>query len=83
LTPEKYAAAVKGLQAEPAGGDLTSFTVNGNVGEIQTSQVDLAFTYNGANTLAVTVKAKHGLAKWASESTIQSHLVDMLQKVGA
>jgi len=82
LTPEKFAAALKGLEAAPKGGDLKSVEISGPNGIIETSQVKLGFSYSAAKQeLAVVILAKHGLAKFASESTIQAHLVDMLNQV--
>jgi hypothetical protein len=82
LTPEKYAAAVKGLEAAPKGGDLKSFETSGPNGEIHTSQVDLGFSYDSEKQiLGLVVLSKHGLARFASDATIQAHVVDLLNKV--
>jgi hypothetical protein len=82
LTPEKYAAALKGLEAAPKGGDLKSFETSGPNGEIHTSQVDLGFAYSAEKQeLAVTILSRHGLAKFASDSTIQKHVEDLLNEV--
>lgn len=84
LYPEQYQAAITHLlQAKPP--DVYMFqlpTVN-NPGQIVNSQVTLSFTYNGSNALSVNILQKHGLARFASESTIQAHLVDLLTKLGA
>jgi len=82
LTPEKFAAALKGLEAAPKGGDLKSFETSGPNGVIKTSQVDLGFSYSDEKQeLDVVILAKHGIAKFASEFTIQAHLVDLLNHV--
>jgi len=83
LTPDKFASALKGLEAAPKGGDLKSFETSGPNGEIHTSQVDLGFSYDAEKQiLGLVVLSKHGLAKFASDSTIQAHVVDLLNKVG-
>ncbi|MGH2505894.1 MAG: hypothetical protein ACRDHZ_00505 [Ktedonobacteraceae bacterium] len=81
LSPEQYQAALNGLM-QYKGGDLTSFLVpvNGQPGQIVTPQVTLDFTYT-PNVLDLTIVEKHGIAKFASESTIKSHLQDMLTRV--
>lgn len=84
LTPEKYAAALKGLEAAPKGGDLKSFETSGPNGILKTSQVDLGFAYSPAQGgVQVAILSKHGLARFASEDTIKAHLIDMLDKVSA
>lgn len=78
LTPEQYQAAVKGLLGY-RGSELISFSVEGNSGTIQTSQIDANFTFNGTNALDVEIISKHGFwVKRASDATIQSHLTDFI-----
>lgn len=84
LSPEQYQSAISHLlQAKPPDVDVFVAPTGTTPGEIQNSQVTLAFTYNGSNALSVNILQKHGLARFASESTIQAHLVDLLNKLGA
>lgn len=81
LSPDKFAAALKGLETAPKGGDLKSFETSGPNGEIHTSQVDLGFSYSAEKQqLAIVILSKRGLARFASESTIQAHIVDLLNE---
>ena len=82
LSPDQYQKAVNALlQAQPP--DVESFTAPSGTapGQIVNSQVTLSFTYNGSNALSVNILKKSGLARFASESTIQGHLVDLLNKL--
>jgi len=82
LSPDQYQAALIHLMAAKHP-DVDSLTLpeGGNPGKLVNSQISLSFAYNGSNSLDVTILAKHGLARFASESTIQAHLVDLLGKV--
>ena len=52
-----------------------------NDGTFKTSQVGLSYHFDPTGTLQLTVTEKHGLAKFASDATIQSHLEDLLTTV--
>lgn len=84
LTPDQYKAAIAHIIQVPQSNDLDSYrlpTADDPVGQLVTPQASLEFTYNGVDTLSVDVFAKRGLAKFASEGTIKSHLIDLLGKV--
>jgi hypothetical protein len=82
ITAEKFAAAVAALKVAPQA-QVKSFSWNGSVGQLDTDQVDLNFRYDGHGTLDVQVEGKHGLARFAPESTIQEHIEAMLNGSGA
>lgn len=80
LTPDKYLACLNKL-AQAKAPDVESFTMPTATepGQLVNSSVSLSFEYDQHN-LNVTVVSKHGLAKFASDSTIKSHLIDLLDK---
>lgn len=83
LSPEQYQQALAHIMAVPQSNDLLSYELPtaDHPGQLVTSQISLEFTYNGSNALSVNILEKRGLARFASESTIQSHLVDLLGKL--
>lgn len=83
LTPEQYQAALKHLlDAKSPDVDVFGMPSDTAPGLIENKQVSLNFTYDWlAQALTVTILAKHGLARFASDDTIKAHLVDLLGKV--
>lgn len=76
LTPQQFAAlgnklgSTPGVQLRPA--NLLS-------GSISTSDVTLAYSYDGSAVLSVDVTAKHSLkAKLASDAQIQERIAALL-----
>lgn len=81
LSPDQYQAAVNHLlQAKSPDVDRLVLPDGQIPGMLVNSQVTLSFLYNGSNQLTVIVQQRHGLARFASDSTIQAHLVDLLGK---
>lgn len=82
LTKDQYWAVLQHLNAAKAP-DVLKFSLPSETepGLIENAQISLNFTYNGTDALDVTILAKHGLARFASEGTIKAHLVDLLGKV--
>jgi hypothetical protein len=75
LTQVQYDTAMKEL-AQVDGVNLT-LNPDGSVSHIHSNLIDADTKYaNGI--MLVDITAKHGMAKFASEATIQQHLVDML-----
>jgi len=84
LSPDQYKSALaKLLVAHSPDVDSLKLPTTTTPGRLDNSQVSFEFQYNGSNALDVTILQKHGLARFASDSTIQAHLVDLLNKLGS
>jgi hypothetical protein len=79
LSPDKFASIKKNLESNEA--VLTKTAFDDNDGTFSTDQVSLSYHYNGTDTLAINILAKHGLARFAGEDTIKSHIQTLLETV--
>lgn len=71
MTPEQFVKAQKALDA------TTTHAGDSNSGSVVTSQLSFDYDYDGTN-LSMTITAKHGIAKFASDNAIKSHIAEML-----
>lgn len=79
MTPAQYAAARAALRSHI---EVRSYAEDANhiTGSFSTSQVAMAYSYDGAN-LSLDVTAKYGMARFATESTIESKLRALLAQI--
>lgn len=58
---------------------LTQTATSNTTGSFSTSQVALDYTFTGSE-IELTVTAKHGLARFANESTIGQHIQELINE---
>lgn len=76
VPPDKYAALVAALHADP---DSSGFMSAGNAGRVTYQKIDFAWQYDGAGMVAVTITADHNFkAKIAGNEAIFSLLNDRM-----
>lgn len=79
LTPAQFAAAKAVIESSS---EVLSHSESGPAsGSFATSQVGMSYSYNGADTLTLSVTARHGLAKFASDDMIRQRVVTLLAQV--
>lgn len=77
MTPAEFASARAAVAASK---QVYAHTETGELsGILSTPQVNLQYVYDGGAELGVTVLAKHGLAKFASEDEIKAKLEEVLR----
>jgi hypothetical protein len=74
LTPEQFAKAQSALRSDKS----IVYVGDDKIGSVTTSQISFDYTYDGTN-LSMTISGKHGLAKFASDSTIKEHIEALLK----
>lgn len=76
MTPLQFQDAVEKLDT-PGNGLTVNEALTPTTGKVANSQIAFDYAYDGT-TLTLTITAKHGLAKFASDDAIKSHILELL-----